>query len=227
MTTVGRAGVIDGRDGAIAFARGGIVALATVYLVPVAIAALGARVHDVPVVAALRYLGLTGGFAAGGALGVAPLSGDRRAIAGSAAAFAVAGIIATWALEMLQGLTGRERAGTVLLFAVLSLAIAFAVAGGASAACLRAGAPGAARVGVASGAGGAVGGMFLVLPFLLSKVGLRLASGSDAQLLVDLSALTLGLLGPWVVAGAALGRRLEGAEGEGPDRKQEGIIRQP
>lgn len=98
--------------------------------------------------------------------------GGRRAVLATSAGFAAAGAMASAAYGSLQGLTGREPAAVVAGVVVSAFAVAFAVAGTATAVGLRLPSAGVRRAAVLSLGAGAIGGAVALLPFLAAAAGL-------------------------------------------------------
>jgi hypothetical protein len=162
-----------------------------------------------PLVSFLRVAVPALGFAAGGAIGGSSLDLGRRGVLSSAAAMSVAGLGLSLSSPLMTGLTGFEDRLTVLLFAAIASGGSFAAAGALLALLL---APRSfVMLAVGFLAGGAAGGVIVVLPAVLAPAFARWPA--DLQLFGRLACSLAGLLGPFAAAGAVTGRAGEKEEG--------------
>jgi hypothetical protein len=189
---------------ALAFLRGGLVAVLSLVLAP----ALGAIAVTFPsagwLVRATQFLLPVGGFAFGGAIGGEALDpGPRGALAFGCGGCA-AGLVLLLTAPNLQGLTGFENPTVVVGYGVGSAAVAFAATGLIGS--LIAGSGKIGRVTAGFAIGGAIGGLLGVAPFLVQNA--RLGLPPDLLMFVSFACAMGGVVVPFVAGGivAALSR---------------------
>lgn len=196
-----------GHQSAVAFVRGGLVAIVAL-LAPARVTALleglGAPGFSGAVV---RLLLPVLGFAAAGAVGGASLGAGGRGVRAFSVGGLASGVMMSQVWPQLSGLTGHEPPASVALFAVVSWAAAFGAGGLVSAWVLRL--RGGLRLAATCAIGGALGGLVFVLPSLLGPLGFREMSPL-ARLAVSTLSSIVGLLVPFGVEGAAAGRAVDG-----------------
>lgn len=188
-----------------AFAEGGFLAIVGTFVVSAVGASLtlwapagGLLAYPIELIAG------PAGLALGAVHGAASL--DRPGMRSRAGlAFFGAGFLLALPLPLLRGLTGFEPALPVILVAVAGFGLAFGCAGGAMGVFDRRGAA-SVRLGARAAAGGGLGGLALIAPFLLAKTGLAPHLGS-ARALMDMLAPSLAILIPFIAVGLALERR--------------------
>jgi hypothetical protein len=154
---------------ALGFLRGGLIATVSLMLPP----ALGVLASFVPtlgwLVKAVQFLLPVAGFAAGGALGGDALSIGSRGVMAFGCGGGAAGLVLLVTAPQLQGLTGFEDPLVVVPYAIATSALAFGAMGLIGSLVVRRGQVG--RVSAVFAAGGIVGGLLGVLPFLVQRWG--------------------------------------------------------
>ncbi len=152
---------------ALGFLRGGLIATVSLVLAP----ALGALSSSVPplgwLVNVAQFLLPVAGFAAGGALGGDALSLGPRGSVAFGCGGGAAGLVLLVSSPHLQGLTGFEDPLVVVPYAIATSALAFGTMGLIGGLVVRRGKVG--RVAAVFAAGGIVGGLLGVLPFLVQR----------------------------------------------------------
>ena len=190
---------------AVAFVRGGLLAIVTLLAAP-RVAALDRAIPSLSDGAgAVGWLLPVAGFAAAGAFGGAALGRGRAGARAFALGGLVSGLVMSAVWPQLAGLTGREPLGVVVAFSAGGWAAAFG-AGGAVAGWgvdRRAAAWLACRFAIA----GAAGALVFVAPSLAQPLGYG-EWPAPARLLVTTVTSVAGLLAPFAIGGAAAGRRL-------------------
>lgn len=190
---------------AIAFARGGLLAIVALLAAPRA----AALARSFPAPAALGDLVAAllpvAGFAGAGAFGGASLGRGPTGVRGFALGGLVSGLLMALVWPQLAGLTGREPLPAVLAFAVTGWAAAFGAGGGLAAWRIDK----TVAVGLAGrfALGGAAGALLFVAPSLAQPLGAADWPG-PARLLLTTATSVAGLLAPFAIGGAAAGRAL-------------------
>jgi hypothetical protein len=185
-----------------AFAEGGFLAIVVTFVVSAAGAGLAAWAPVGGILAhPLELIAGPAGLALGGVHGAASL--DRPGIrykAGSA--LLGAGFLLALPLPLLRGLTGFEPALPVILVAVGGFGLAFGSAAVVLGVLDGRGAA-SVRPGTWAAAGGGLGGLALIAPFLLAKTSLAPHLGS-VRAPLDMLAASLAILIPFLAIGLAL-----------------------
>jgi hypothetical protein len=148
------------------------------------------------------------GLAIGGGVAGASIERETRGPIVFGTAFLTAGILLSWPLFTLQGLTGFEPPAVVIPFTVTVFAVAFGSAGALAGQMLRL--TGARRVGAALGAaaGGGCGGLVLLVPLLFRAIHASAVLGSLTGL-VFMATTSVSVVVPMTVTGYAFGRALD------------------
>ena len=190
---------------AVAFARGGLLAIAALLAAP----RVAALARSMPATAALGDLVAAllpvAAFAAAGAFGGASLGRGRAGVRGFALGGLASGLVMALVWPQLAGLTGREPLPVVVAFAVAGWAAAFGAGGGVAA--WRIDRRAATALAGWFALGGAAGALLFVAPSLAQPLG---AAGwpGPARLLLATATSVAGLLAPFAIGGAAAGRTL-------------------
>lgn len=190
---------------ALAFLRGGLLAMATLLAAPRVASLAGSLAVPAGsgrLAAALLPLA---GFAAAWAFGGAALGRGRIAVRAFALGGLVAGLLMSFVWPQLAGLTGREPLAALLAFSVPGWALSFGAGGGIAGWHIdrRAALPLAWRFAL----GGAVGALAFVAPSLALPFGTA-GWPAPARLLLTTLTSVAGLLAPFAIGGAAAGRLL-------------------
>jgi hypothetical protein len=163
--------------------------------------------------AALAWCYTPLGLSIGGLVAGASVEQGARGSLVFGTAFLAAGILLSWPLFTLQGLTGFEPPAVVVPFALAAFAVAFGSAGMLAGQMLRL--TGARRVRAALGAaaGGGCGGLVLVVPLLLRAIHPSAVLGSMTGL-VFMATTSVSVVVPMTVTGYVFGSALDA---EAPD----------
>lgn len=190
---------------AVAFLRGGLIAVVSVALAP-PLGALASALHAPQWVAAAARLAVpVAGFAIGGAVGGDALAVGTRGAAGFGWGGAAAGLVLALASAPLQGLTGFENPWVVVPYETGTSMIAFGVMGAVGSLVLHRGR--SLRVTVAFLAGGAAGGLTGVLPYAVQLCG---SVRAEVSTFLTLACSIGSVVVPFVVGGASAARVWEG-----------------
>lgn len=194
---------------AIAFLRGGLLAIVTLLAAPRAAgwaaAIPGLEGFGTWIVAALPAAGFAGAWAFGGAA----LGRGRAGVLAFALGGVVSGLLLSLVWPQLAGLTGREPLAPLLAFSVLTWAGAFGIGGGIAG--WRLDTHAAVALAWRFAIGGALGALVFVAPSLAWPLGADAWPAAARLALTTLSSVA-GLLAPFAVGGAAAGR-LVGRDG--------------
>jgi hypothetical protein len=190
---------------AIAFLRGGLLAIVSLLAAPRAgglllRTALPGAVADASALL-LPLLGFTAAWAFGGA----SLGRGRQAVRGFALGGLLTGLLLSLVWPQLAGLTGREPALIVLAFAVAGWGVSFGAGGGLAGRLVHP--PAALALARGFAVGGAAGASIFVVPSLASGLGYG-DWPPIARLFVSTITSVAGLLAPFAIGGAAAGRLL-------------------
>lgn len=197
---------------AIAFVAGGIIALVGMILPPMMIGVLGNFIPFIrPVLPLSTILGPLIGFFLSGAIGGASLRMGTKVVIGFGIGFLVAGLIVPLTLVSIQAMSGKENPFGVLLFFTLTFGLGFALAGAIGATFMGQGFRVIRTSAAGFGVGGTIGGSTAVLPFLIMGGEANYGGLGQLGFLMLLAGILVGVLVPYFIGGAVLGKAAEKA----------------